>query len=67
MDQGVVRVRQGRGVKLRPMVKRSTMWRRARRRLQHSRIRSKVRRQKSVLNQGPVHSSGKTGQSDFPK
>jgi hypothetical protein len=63
MDQGAIKIRQGRGAGLWSMTKQSTTWRKVQRRLQQSRTRPKVRRQISELRQWPVPSSSQTGQS----
>jgi hypothetical protein len=64
-DRGAVRIRKGLREKFRPMTKQSPTWRRVQRRLQRSRTRPKVRRQRSERRQRPVPSSSQTRPSGF--
>jgi hypothetical protein len=63
MDQGAIKIKQGRGVRLQPMMKQSIARRKVQRRLQRRRTRPQVKKHKSKTRQWPVPSSSQTGQS----
>jgi hypothetical protein len=64
-DRRAIKIKQGRGMGLQPMTKRSTTQRKAQRRLQRRRTRPKVRRPRSEPMSWPVSSNSQTRSSSF--